>query len=418
MSLVRNLNSFVDRNFVLVLEPAPNYRTSIKIFLTNLKVKNVRFVSTVAEAKREMLSIKVALFIVEWQLPEKNGLQFCRELRKDKTYKNTPYLLLSAENLRKDVMLATEGGIDSYLLKPFSYQDFCAQISALLDAARNPSPLNSLIERAEWHIDQKEYWVAEELLKEALAIKPASAKALCALGRIEFRNKNIPMALTHLQSAITFNPDYVDAYKFILQIAEERTDMLGVLQVASILHSISPENPRYPLLIAFAHMEMGHLADSEHYFKLSVRLSPTLADGYKGLGSVYLKQKDFENARKALEKALDLDKGDVSTLNSLGLAYVRQDLVDEGIRKYRMALSIDAVDFRVLFNLGLALEMKGDLKGAKESFQRAGTSNPNFEKAKRNIERIKKIAPSTEAPASLAANEEGEFSVSLIKKGA
>ena len=418
MSLVRELNNFIDQKFILVLEPAANYRASIKNFLTNLKVKNVRYVTTVAEAKREMLTIKVAIFIVEWQLPEKNGLQFCRELRKDKTYKNTPYLLLSTENLRKDVMLATEGGIDSYLLKPFSYEDFCSQISMLLNAVKNPSPVNSLIVRAEGHIDQKEYWVAEELLKEALAIKPASARALCGLGRIELGNKNIPAALTHFQRAITLNPDYVDAYKFILQIAEERADMQGVLQAAGILQSISPENPRYPLLVAFAHMEMGHLADSEHFFKLSVQLSPTLADGYKGLGSVYLKQKEFDKARKSLEKALDLDKGDVSTLNSLGLAYVRQAMVDEGIRKYRMALSIDAADSRVLFNLGLALEIKGNLKLAKDSFQKAVSANPSFEKARRNLERLKKADTTADASAPAAADEEGEFSISLIKKGA
>ena len=38
---------------ILVVEPMGNYRTSIKQFLTNLKVKHMKFVGTVAEARRE-----------------------------------------------------------------------------------------------------------------------------------------------------------------------------------------------------------------------------------------------------------------------------------------------------------------------------------------------------------------------------
>jgi tetratricopeptide (TPR) repeat protein len=418
LSLTRDLQEYLGNQFILILEPAHNYRTSIKNFLTNLKIKHIRFVGSVAEAKREMLTVKVAMFIVEWQLPEKNGIQFCRELRKDKHFKSTPFLLLSTENLRKDVMLASEGGINSYLLKPFSYEDFCTQLSNLLNSVKNPSPLNSLIERAESHLEQKEFWVAEALLNEALSIKPNSAKAICGLGRIELGNGHIPLALKHFQNAISLNPDYVDGYKYILEIAELRQDQAGILQTATILNSMSPENPRYPLLIASAHMEMGNLADSEHFFKMSVKLSPMLADGHRGLGNVYLHQKEYEKARKALEKALDLDKKDVSTLNSLGLAYVRQNMVDDGIRKYRIALSLDPTDSRVLFNIGLAFEIKGDLQDAKEAFQRAIAANPAFDKAKRNLDRISKLLLGAAPQEKTQSGDEEVFSKLAIKKSA
>ena len=185
LKLQKQLNEFLNKQFVLVIEPALNYRTSIKNFMNNLKVKNVRYVGSVAEAKREMLTIKVGLFIVEWQMPEKNGLEFCREMRQQAIYKTTPFLLLSTENLRADVVLASEGGIDSYLLKPFAFTDFCSQISQLLASIKFPSSLNSLLERAEAHLNQNDIWVAETLFKEALNIKPTSAKALCGLGCVE-----------------------------------------------------------------------------------------------------------------------------------------------------------------------------------------------------------------------------------------
>lgn len=416
MNLSQELIDFIGSGTVLVIEPTPNYKTSIKSFLNNLKLKSVRIVGSVGEARREMLTIKVGLFICEWQLPEKNGLIFCRELRREKVHRATPFLLLSSENLRKDVILASEGGVDGYLLKPFSYEDFCAQLQLLLTQAKNPNPVSALIDRAEVHLEQSEYWVAESLFKEAISLKSTSARAMTGLGRIHLGLNDYEKAMDAFQKAVELNPEYVDGYKFILQIAEERGDTQNMLQTSTILHSLSPDNPKYPLMIARAHMEMGNLVDSEHFFKLTVRLSPTLADGFKGLGNVYMQKKEYEKAMKALEKALDLEKADIPTLNSLGLSYVKQGMVDEGIRRYRLALSLDPHDARVLFNLGLAYEEKGSTPQAKDCFQRALNSDPALEKAKRQLQRMAKN--SADAKNTGTAGADGVISPPNFKKGA
>lgn len=412
MNLMQELADFLGSNAVLVIEPNANFKTSIKNFLSNLKIKAIRIVGSVGEARREMLTTKVGLFICEWQLPEKNGLIFCRELRREKAHHSTPFLLLSTENLRKDVILASEGGIDGYLLKPFSYEDFCTQLEQLLTQAKNPSPVNAILDRAETHLEQNEFWVAESLLKEALNIKPTSARAIAGLGRIHLGQRDFNQAITAFQKAIELNPEYVDGYKYILQISEERNDILSMLQTATVLHSLSPDNPRYPLLIARAHMELGNLNDSETFFKLTVRLSPTLADGFKGLGNVYMQKREYEKAMKALEKALDLEKADIPTLNSLGLSYVKQGLVDEGIKRYKLALTLDAHDARVLFNLGLAFEEKGSIPQAKDCFQRAISSDPSMDKAKRQLQRLGKNSSQPQPPS------DGEISPPNFKKGA
>lgn len=420
MSLSKELLEFLDETFILVVEPNMNYRSTLKGFLVKLGVKDFRLVGSVAEAKREMLTKKIGLFIVEWQLPEKNGLEFCRELRKDKRSKTTPFLLISTENLRDDVILASEGGVSAYLLKPFSFQDFCDQIRLIVESEKNPSQLQSLLERADEYCDQKEFWVAEALYKEALLLKPKSARATCGLGRIELANDNVAKAVALFQQALVHNPEYVDAYKYLLKVAEDQDDGLAILQMAMILHKISPENPKYPLLIASAHMETGNLEESEAYFKRSVRLSPTLAAGYRGLGTVYLKLKDYVRAQKNLEKALDLERADVPTLNSLGLAYVRQKRIDEGIKKYRLALTLDPKDPRVLFNLGLAYELKLCLNDAREWLLRAIAADPKFEKAKRNLDRItKRIATGTLLEGSTGTGDDDESEIlTLGKRGA
>ena len=405
MKLTSQLSEFLDGRFVLVIEPSNNYRASIKSFFSHLKFKNVRCVRSIAEARREMMVVKVGMFIVEWQMTEKNGLEFCREIRKASQFEMTPFLLLSCENLHNDVILASEGGINSYLLKPFSFPDFAAQLTNLIQRRNSPSVFDSLLDRADFHLKEKEYWVAETLYTEALSLKPSSAKAFCGLGCIQMERSNIPAALSFFRNAVAANSSYVESYKFILQLAEGRADHVTALQTAAILHELSPENPRYPLQMAYAQLELKNTTESEKYFKICIRLSPLAAAGHKGLGSLYFVKKEFRKSQKALERALDLDATDISTLNSLGTALVRLGKFDEGIHKYRIALSLNASDARVLFNLGLALELSGDLTEAVASFRRAMTADPNNLKSQKNIARIEKLATDAEAENSRTFDE-------------
>jgi tetratricopeptide (TPR) repeat protein len=398
LSLPKDMSDYLGDKYVLVIEPAQNYRTSLKNFLYNLRVKQVRFVQNVAEARREMLAIKVGLFIVEWQLQDKNGLQFCRELRRDKPFRNTPFLLLSTENFKKDVMLASEGGINGYLLKPFSYEDFCGQLSSLISAARQPSNLNSLLDEADSLLEENKISLAETLYRQATIERPTSARASVGLAKVYLAQGDRDIAMSYFSKAVEYNPEYIEAYRCMLNLAESARNMATCLQLATILHRLSPDNPRYPLVVAKCYMDGGNLDESERYFKVSVRLSPKLAEGYKGLGHVYFQKRDYEKAMRNFLKALDLEQADVPTLNSLALSYVKQGMIEEAIRRYKMALSIDPHDARIHFNIGLAYEQANHRELAREYYKKALSIEPSMKKAKNAVDRIVKGQDFTPSP--------------------
>ncbi len=387
----RHFAAWLGDRTVLVIEPSVNYRTSIKRFLTNLRIKRIKLVSTVAEARRELLTEKIGFFIAEWSLDHENGLLFCKSLRKEAAYKQTPFLLLSVENLRNDVMLASEVHIDGYLLKPFSYEDFCAQIEAMIKAQANPSPLTTMLELAEDRLGRGDAETAMKLFDEALALRPVSARALCGKAKVERQRGNALVALRFLRAALQHNPDFIEAYREMLAIAEEREDRAAMIQAAGVLHAQSPENPRYTLVLARAYLELSELEGSLKYYKKTVQLSPRLADAHKGLGNVYMAREEYEKAKKTFKRALDLDADDSGLLNSLALAHIRLGQFKEGLERYMMALKLDPNDPRVLFNIGHAFEKRnegGDHEKARWYYGQALIYQPGFEKATRGLERI------------------------------
>jgi tetratricopeptide (TPR) repeat protein len=385
------LQKYLGDRYVLVCDNSSNFRTSIKQFLQNLKITNVRAVANTLEARRVLLTTKVALFIVEWIGATENGLQFCREMKKRPEFRMTPFLLLSSENLRQDIVLASEGGVDRYLLKPFSYEDFTSKLCSIMRDELDPNPIKIILRRADAALLADEQDEAVELYREAQKQDVNSARAITGLANVCRARKQNPKAIALLQTAISINPNYVQAHRCLLDIYDELKNSEGMLKSTMALHDLSPDNPSYTLRLATLFLQRNDLAGSEKYFKRALTQSPSLSAAYKGLGDVAMLQSDFEKAEKNYKKCLDLDKNDISVLNSLGMAFVRMSRFQEGIQRYLIALRLDGKNEKILFNLGHAWEKLGNSTEARQRYEEALKIDPDFAKAKRGLSRLTSV---------------------------
>lgn len=83
----------------------------------------------IAEAKKILAQAPVCLGILDVNLPDGNGFDFCREIRKKN---NFPIIFLTANDLETDIITGLEIGADDYITKPFSLMVLRAKVSALL----------------------------------------------------------------------------------------------------------------------------------------------------------------------------------------------------------------------------------------------------------------------------------------------
>lgn len=70
------------------------------------------------------------LAVLDVMLPEMNGLDVCRSIRKDGI--NLPILMLTAKDTIDDKIIGLDCGGDDYMVKPFSFDELTARIRALL----------------------------------------------------------------------------------------------------------------------------------------------------------------------------------------------------------------------------------------------------------------------------------------------
>lgn len=72
----------------------------------------------------------VDLVVLDLGLPDRDGLDLCREIRKHRP--GLPILVVTARTSEPDVVLAMDAGADDYVIKPFRSLEFLARIRALL----------------------------------------------------------------------------------------------------------------------------------------------------------------------------------------------------------------------------------------------------------------------------------------------
>lgn len=78
------------------------------------------------------------LVILDVMMPKKDGIQVCREARKEGV--TIPILMLTAKDGVEDVVLGLDVGADDYLAKPFSFEVLLARIRALLRRPKTTLP--------------------------------------------------------------------------------------------------------------------------------------------------------------------------------------------------------------------------------------------------------------------------------------
>lgn len=113
---------------VLLVEDEPQIRRFVRLALEGQNC-DVTEAATAAGGMEAARQAQPDLLILDLGLPDRDGLDFIRDLR---AWATLPILVLSARSLESDKVAALDAGADDYLSKPFGVAELLARVRALL----------------------------------------------------------------------------------------------------------------------------------------------------------------------------------------------------------------------------------------------------------------------------------------------
>lgn len=114
---------------ILIVEDDPAISKGLVDFLENESFHTTSF----SNGEKGYYAAKEGdydLVLLDVMLPGKNGMDICRDLRKEKI--STPIIMLTSKQEEIDKVLGLELGADDYITKPFSIRELLARIKAVL----------------------------------------------------------------------------------------------------------------------------------------------------------------------------------------------------------------------------------------------------------------------------------------------
>jgi two-component system OmpR family response regulator len=118
---------------ILVVDDDPHIRDVVR-FAFEKTGMTISIAQDGREALRQFDRNVHDLVVLDIGMPEMDGLEVCRQIRKNA---DTPILFLSARDEEIDRVLGLEIGGDDYVTKPFSPRELVARVNAILRRARS-----------------------------------------------------------------------------------------------------------------------------------------------------------------------------------------------------------------------------------------------------------------------------------------
>ena len=139
---------------IFIIEDEPSI---IQLIQHNLE-KNGFIVSSSINGNdglKELKKFQPDLLLLDWMLPDLSGIEICKSIRKDNSFKSLPVIMLTAKGEEEDKIKGLDSGVDDYLTKPFSFNELMARIKAVLRRS-NPNIISDSLEYEDLSLDRIE----------------------------------------------------------------------------------------------------------------------------------------------------------------------------------------------------------------------------------------------------------------------
>lgn len=118
----------LNKHKILIVDDDENIAELISLYLTK-ECFETKVVYNGESALIEFKSFSPDLILLDIMLPEIDGYDVCREIRKES---KVPIIMLSAKGEVFDKVLGLELGADDYIIKPFDSKEMVARVKAVL----------------------------------------------------------------------------------------------------------------------------------------------------------------------------------------------------------------------------------------------------------------------------------------------
>ncbi len=117
---------------ILIVDDFSTMRRILKNILKQLGFTNVTEADDGTTALEQIKANNFDLIISDWNMPQMTGLDLLKAIRGMEEYKAIPFLMVTAEAQKQNVIEAVQAGVSNYVVKPFTAEAISDKLEKIL----------------------------------------------------------------------------------------------------------------------------------------------------------------------------------------------------------------------------------------------------------------------------------------------
>jgi two-component system, chemotaxis family, chemotaxis protein CheY len=117
---------------VLVVDDFSTMRRIVRNILRELEFKDILEADDGSSAVEILKSQKVDLVVSDWNMPKMTGLDLLKFVRSNEPTKDLPFLMVTAEAQKENIVEAVKARVSNYIIKPFTAITLSEKLAKIL----------------------------------------------------------------------------------------------------------------------------------------------------------------------------------------------------------------------------------------------------------------------------------------------
>jgi two-component system, chemotaxis family, chemotaxis protein CheY len=117
---------------VLVVDDFATMRRIVTNVLKQVGFKNISEADDGTTALQLLKKEQFDLVLCDWNMPKMSGLELLKTVRADESLKSLPFVMVTAEAEKQNIIDAVQAGVSNYVVKPFTAETVTQKLEKVL----------------------------------------------------------------------------------------------------------------------------------------------------------------------------------------------------------------------------------------------------------------------------------------------
>jgi len=368
---------------VLIVDDMENMCKSIRGMLKVLDYgSKFRFAFNGAEAWAILQKDPVDLAIVDWNMPTMTGVELLGHIRDDKTMRDMPVVMVTAEANSEIVAEAAESDIDAYILKPLTVKSLGDKIAEVVEKANHPPAMAFHLKQARDLEEAGELESAITEINNAMDAAPESTRPLRELGKVYLKMDNLEEAEKWLSKAAKLNKLDVIAFHALGELYLKQNKIDKASEFLDKAMNISPRHVDRGVQFGKVLIQKGAVRKALNVFDKAIALSDNSLSVQEEVADFCLEEDLNEYAEKNLEFLLQQMPSRQDIVYKLGIANEKQGQYRKAVNYFIEAGKRDKDNIDIQLKVAKNYIASGQVLRAEQTLNSITRKDPDNEQAK------------------------------------